>query len=351
MNQEILIPFGLPSAETRTQKTDANDTERGQGAAGEASVGLLPTRPRRRRRRRTAAERGEATHERAIRLGKSGDYLGAARLLLEVVQLRPYDASAWCNLGTSFELAEMRDEAMVPFRTAAGILIETDPEFRDPSDGPLYAIASMGLADGEPALAMKLAEIAVELAPGTAFVHSTLAWQLVRQGLAEDALAPARRAVELDPDSGDAVGTLMSVFIGTGLFLEAQDLGEKSLPRWPGNAEIRFNLGISYLDHGQEQRAAEVFSGMLELNPQDAEAHAFAGVAYAALGWEEDARQAQAAARKYGEGNELVERLTAEIDTLLDDEPGGQTSGSETDVLKLLIAAVLARQAAKQGRP
>lgn len=95
-----------------------------------------------------------------------------------------------------------------------------------------------------------------------------LATALLRAGRPEDALAPARHAVEVDPEYARAYSTLGWVLLGMGRQAEGLAELERAVAHAPGAALWQAQLAQAYAQAGRQEDAREIL-GKLEKQSRD----------------------------------------------------------------------------------
>jgi tetratricopeptide (TPR) repeat protein len=100
---------------------------------------------------------------------------------------------------------------------------------------------------------------AAELNPASAYALNELAWVIVQDGRAAEALPLARRAVELAPSSPFVLDTLAAVAAGVGACPEALALQRRAvdLAREPYEAELRERIFVLEAQCREASRAGE----------------------------------------------------------------------------------------------
>lgn len=109
----------------------------------------------------------------------------------------------------------------------------------------------------------------LQIDPGNAFVHTTMAWALQQRG--EDAAAEEhyRVAVRLDPGDAEAPARLGSLLARTGRPQEAVGYFNLALSINPDNPATLNNLGRAWFDQGQADRAIAAYEKALQSSPDD----------------------------------------------------------------------------------
>ncbi len=124
-----------------------------------------------------------------------------------------------------------------------------------------YAEAS---ADYDKAIALDAANWRYRLNLGLA---------LKKQGLAEEALAAFRKAVEINPEVSSANKEVGEALARAENFAEARPFFEKAAALDPDNADIHYNLGLCLSRLGEPEAALGQFQRVVELQPDYADAH------------------------------------------------------------------------------
>jgi tetratricopeptide (TPR) repeat protein len=97
--------------------------------------------------------------------------------------------------------------------------------------------------------------------------------QVELEGTNEQAVTHARRAVELDPEQGDAYAVLGITLAGAGQFDEARRQCEKAIRLRPTNAEVRWYLGRILDQQGAYDEAIDALRKAIDLTPKDGRLH------------------------------------------------------------------------------
>jgi tetratricopeptide (TPR) repeat protein len=120
------------------------------------------------------------------------------------------------------------------------------------------------------------------LAPGFPETHSQLSYLFYRTDDANNALAEARTALSIDPANAEAYRYLGLALYADGHYDAALHAFDESLKREPAaslaNADVYFDMGITYRDQGDPRRAAIAYRHALNLRPDFWEAHSNLGV-------------------------------------------------------------------------
>ncbi|HMD18022.1 MAG TPA: tetratricopeptide repeat protein [Terriglobales bacterium] len=120
------------------------------------------------------------------------------------------------------------------------------------------------------------------LLPGFPETHSQLSYLFYRTDDAEDALAEARTALSMDPANAESYRYLGLALYAESHYEAALHAFDESLQREPAaslaNADVYFDMGITYRDQGDLRRAAIAYRHALSLRPNFWEAHSNLGV-------------------------------------------------------------------------
>jgi len=120
------------------------------------------------------------------------------------------------------------------------------------------------------------------LMPGLPEAHSQLSYLFYRTDDSENALAEARTALSMDPANAEAYRYLGLALYAGGHYDAALHAFDESLHREPStslaNADVYFDMGITYRDQGDLRRAAIAYRHALALRPNFWEAHSNLGV-------------------------------------------------------------------------
>jgi len=120
------------------------------------------------------------------------------------------------------------------------------------------------------------------LMPGFPETHSQLSYLFYRTDDTGDALAEARTALSMDPANAEAYRYLGLALYAEGHYDAALHAFDESIKREPAgsvaNADVYFDMGITYRDQGDLRRAAVAYRHALSLRPDFWEAHSNLGV-------------------------------------------------------------------------
>jgi tetratricopeptide (TPR) repeat protein len=114
---------------------------------------------------------------------------------------------------------------------------------------------------------------ALDLDDRSSVAHVGMANVLFKENRVEDALAHARRAIEIAPTYAQARNDLGVGLARTGQVAEAVEEYRRALALEPTNDEARSNLGVVLARQGELNGAVEQYRLALEANPDNADAH------------------------------------------------------------------------------
>jgi tetratricopeptide (TPR) repeat protein len=101
-----------------------------------------------------------------------------------------------------------------------------------------------------------------------------------RAALNQEAINNARKAVDLDPEQGDAYAVLGITLAGQGRYSEARRECGKAVRLRPTNAEVRWYLGRILDQEGSYEEAIEALRKAIDLTPKDHRMHKAIGAVY-----------------------------------------------------------------------
>jgi len=116
---------------------------------------------------------------------------------------------------------------------------------------------------------------AIELNPGNATARAWFGLFLARLGRADEAVAQAAAALDLDPLAHESSWLYLIVLTHLGRHAEAVSLGHKAAQVHPRSAHIHWPTGVAHLGTGEPDRALEWIGKALECDPTSPYAQAF----------------------------------------------------------------------------
>jgi TolB-like protein/Flp pilus assembly protein TadD len=176
----------------------------------------------------------------------------------------------------------LMERAETDFRAA----LEKDPDYADAWAGLARSLLSRLGAEPERAEANYQAGIdaarrAIRLAPESATGYVWLGRAYLARGLGEAAAEQFRLAAEIEPDSVDVLSAQAGILSREGRRADAVKLLERAVRIEPGDTSLHNQLGTTYANLGELQRARQAYSvAWGELVPHEARLRCmFAGIA------------------------------------------------------------------------
>jgi tetratricopeptide (TPR) repeat protein len=130
---------------------------------------------------------------------------------------------------------------------------------------------------------------ALDCTSSNSLAHFDLGVALFEKGEKEKAIAQYRKALEIQPNYGDASANLGAALLDKGETNEAIALLRKALQSNSNDVRIWNGLGVTLFANGQKEEAATVYRKALEIKPDYAEARCNLGIALFDKGEKEDA--------------------------------------------------------------
>jgi Flp pilus assembly protein TadD len=127
--------------------------------------------------------------------------------------------------------------------------------------------------------------------PDLALVHDVSGLLKAHWGFYEDAAAEYRRAIELNPEDGDAYRRLGASYQSNNQFDEALIAFKKAVEVQPNYFKPYQSLGTFYIRRAKFEEAVAAYQKMVALAPDLSEAHLALGVTYSRLGRLSDAEK------------------------------------------------------------
>lgn len=187
-----------------------------------------------------------------LRAGRQAD---ASKAFAAALAADPDFAPALEASGTLARTAGDLDRAIALYEQAAA----ADPD----SGNYLYLSAQTYMMKGDEATTITLLEKALTLDPSHVGANNDLAWLLASSGQDLDrALSLAQRAVRVER-SADTLDTLGYVHLSKGEAAEAVSVLDKALEARPDSQSIEYRLGIALAAKGDKDKAREVLTKAL----------------------------------------------------------------------------------------
>lgn len=210
-----------------------------------------------------------------------GDADSALQFAHQLVRLQPTHSETYCY--KAWAEIEQDDWEAAERSLRLGFHKAVDGAFS------LFELVEMLISDDEPEAAMRVADLAYDLAPDHPESSAARGKVLREMGAFQEALAAFRQAMTLAPQD-DAYQTWVGVVLDNmGDYREAIQQFNRVLARHPRDVWTLSNRGLSFLAQGMADRALADFNRCLEFDPQEAPLHFWQACAYAQLNNREDA--------------------------------------------------------------
>jgi tetratricopeptide (TPR) repeat protein len=220
----------------------------------------------------------------------------ALTLLDDALRLAPENAEALMLLGRIMLGLDRHEESAAAFRRAAEVQGETSPGRLD----ALCALADALTRQGKSSEAITTLLQVRDTSPRRASVSHDLGRIYLAVGELEAAAAAFRRELDLQPESGPRATTdpvVLSSWEGLGLAayrLGKDDLALEALARAPDTLDAAYHKGMALLRQGRSEEALASLRGVLDRDPQNRGALQAVSRAAAALGRDDESREALA---------------------------------------------------------
>jgi tetratricopeptide (TPR) repeat protein len=239
--------------------------------------------------------------ERAHELFEDGRWAEAERELRQALSLNPYKPEWHFNLGLTLEAAGRFQEALSAFRdchqldaddpqcvlllgvnslrtgdlrAAIGWLEKAQKLEPNSADSFVHRIEAYArLGDHEQAEVMFY--MAQQHDPHNAGAYANLAESLLARGKHDKAVWCLREASSHDPHLPRVHARLAEAYAATGRLERARQLLLKELRNDPGDIDVLLDLGCLLTDMNRLGESGEKFRRILEIEPDNAEAHFF----------------------------------------------------------------------------
>jgi len=198
-----------------------------------------------------------------------GDPSRAAQSYQRATELRPDHAVAYANLGAVYRKLGMAREARRALQRE--LLLRLRGLFRlRRRKRSLADLAQEQLRLGNPGLALRIGRRALEQDADNPRLVALLAAALRQNGLVEQAIGSATRAVELSPADARSREQLGSLLVETGSPQSALRHLEEWVRLQPRSPRAVLALAELHAARGSRERAGELVQRALELQPRDA---------------------------------------------------------------------------------
>jgi Tfp pilus assembly protein PilF len=166
----------------------------------------------------------------------------------------------------------MLEPAPTVVKTPEGDVVDVGKKIEE-----TYAKATQAAQAGRLDEAEALYEEILEEAPDLAVARYNLGYIHQQKEDWPAAEAEYRRVVELEPDRADTYSALAAVLEATDRREEALEILAAASSRFAEDATFQFNLGVTYMNAGNNELAAEAFRKARELDPTKVEAGFYLG--------------------------------------------------------------------------
>ena len=213
-----------------------------------------------------------------------GEYTSAIEHLAKAIEIEPNIPSAYVNLGVVYSDIGQHSKAIRAFEKA----VELRPEH-----ATTYVNLGVAYIDvGQTANAIEALEKAVSLQPDDATAYGNLGAAYCDVGQFDNAMDCLKKALEIRPDFALAHANLGYVYRVRGQYPQAiaHLMRALGLHGQRADVEIYLNIGDTYYNMGEREKAITYFQKAIQLNPGHANAHLLLGMTYRALNHVEEAR-------------------------------------------------------------
>jgi len=167
---------------------------------------------------------------------------------------------------------------------AAGLAEYREAARLAPDNPKVRTRLAVALSRENPAKVNELLEANLAQAPGDAETHSVLALFLGAQKKYDEAIREARKSIELALDQTMAYGPLWKIYMETGRYREAAEVGRAVLRLSAWDAELQRKTGIAFQRAGDLANACVYFAHAVSLRPVWPEGRDQAGTAFLEAG-------------------------------------------------------------------
>lgn len=192
-------------------------------------------------------EKAAGLFQDALAYLQSGDNGRARDLLLEAVELHPYDPMMQYNLGIASHRLGLYDDAVRYYTKAAGFFHE--------SEGILFALGTAYQQNGDEHAAMETYRKVLAVNPRHVQALNNCAVLLERAGMYDAASAYYETIISVDPQYFRAYNNLAVLYALRNNTGRAEELLKNAVAVRPGYLDAHFNLGKLY-ENTQNMEAA-----------------------------------------------------------------------------------------------
>ena len=205
-----------------------------------------------------------------------GDYRAAIDFLDKASRRRPSDADLLRRAARLLVFIGQPEKAEQRARKALEI---------DPNHLPSKAVLCLAVDWQKRATeAVELCNAVVAVNPKYALGHAYLAEALADDGDFASAKSAAETAIDLDPQSADALRALGYAFDAFGRYDDALYHYQRALERDPNMPHVMNAIGRIYLIQGNAENAIKTFQRVVDMDPGNDEAYFQLGGAYQFIG-------------------------------------------------------------------
>jgi tetratricopeptide (TPR) repeat protein len=196
---------------------------------------------------------------------RRGQLAEAAAAHQKAVELDPRPAAGHLELGKLYAATDRLDEALTETMKA----LEIDPK----SAEAWLVLGQVQEKKGAMAKAQDTFKKSLEIDPRYAPAANNLAWIYSEHGgNADEALRLAQLAKQIAPDDPHISDTLGWLLYKRGVYQQAINLLKESAVKLPDSAQVQFHLGMTYYKLGDKPAAGQALRRALELDAALADA-------------------------------------------------------------------------------
>jgi tetratricopeptide (TPR) repeat protein len=188
----------------------------------------------------------------------------AVEVFDKAVQLKPDDATLWCNMGNALLESGRSDDALLCFEH----VIKLDPSHGEATYKAGHLLHGLGRFEEALVRLSRSAELQPDHAP-TLHMRALTLKSLNRP---EEALADNVRAIELDPTNADTYGNIGNILQARGRHEDALSWYDRSLEIRPDDARTITNQAISLAELGRFGEAMAAYRRSMVIDPSQAAA-------------------------------------------------------------------------------
>ena len=196
---------------------------------------------------------------------RRGQLAEAAAAHEKAIELDPRPAGGHVELGKLYAATNRLDEALAETTKA----LEIDPK----SAEAWLVLGQVQEKKGAVAKAQEAFKKALDIDPRYAPAANNLAWIYSEHGgNADEALRLAQLAKQIAPDDPHISDTLGWLLYKRGVYQQAINLLKESAVKLPDSAQVHFHLGMTYYKLGDKPAAGQALRRALELDAALADA-------------------------------------------------------------------------------